>query len=99
MTYLKSTRKRLVLLVKVQKYLKDDAETSFRRRRRETRFMPFRTQTLVSIVSHLDGLQVVRRIPKVIREAVKQIPDAERYQFDARLRAIASIRPSKKSVI
>jgi hypothetical protein len=97
MAFLRIKRKRLVLLAKVQKYLKDETEASRRRGKRRKRFMPFRTQTLIVIVCPLEGVRVIQRIPKAVREAVERIPEQERHVFGSRLQAIArTIKPSRK---
>lgn len=95
LAFLTSTRKRLVLLLKAQKYLKDQSRTSTRRERRGQRYIPFRTQTLVAIVCAQNGVRIVRRIPKRVRQAVNQVPDTERHEFGARLQAIERIRSTK----
>lgn len=88
LAFLTSARKCLVLLVKVQRHLKDEGTASARRRRNRKRFIPFQTQTLVAVVSPEKGVRVVRRVPKAAREAVKRMPDGDRRDFVARLQTI-----------
>ena len=93
LAFLKSTRRSLVLLVKVQKYLKDDNRAAVlakrRRRKNSERHIPFRTQTLVVIIDPSGRTRAVRRIPKTIREVVRDMSDSNRHEFGHRLIAIA----------
>jgi len=90
--FLRSTRRSLVLLVRVQKYLKGDDYRPVRpRKRRRTdgeREIPFRTQTLVAIIDPGGHLRVVRRIPRAVREAVSNMSEMNRHEFGHRLVAI-----------
>ena len=96
LAFLKSTRRSLVLLVKVQKYLKSDdyASVQPRKRRRRTRKsgereIPFRTQTLIAIIAPGGRLRAVRRIPKRIRDAVNNMSESNRHEFGHRFLVIA----------
>jgi len=95
LTFLTLVRRHLVLLVRVEKYLKDESRTSGRRHRHGDRFIPFRTQTLVVIISPAKGVRIVRRIPKSVRDAVKRMSDTDRHDFRARLKAIVRSRSMK----
>ena len=100
LAFLEATSRSLVLLVKVQKYLKDDSRTPIRKRRRRRRdskrHIPFRTQTLVAIIDRRTGVRTVRRIPRQVREAVNNIPESNRHEFGDRLRAIARVQLAKR---
>jgi hypothetical protein len=98
--FLRSTRRSLVLLVKVQKYLKGDDYMPVRRRKRRRkdgeREIPFRTQTLVAIIDSAGRLRAVRRIPRPIREAVKNMSEMNRHEFGHRLLAIARAQVARR---
>jgi hypothetical protein len=96
LAFLKSTRRSLVLLLKVQKYLKSDDYTSVQARKRRRRArksgqreIPFRTQTLIAIIAPGGRLRAVRRIPKRIRDAVNNMSESNRHEFGHRFLAIA----------
>lgn len=93
--FLGATRRCLVLLIKVQKYLKDESSTAIRRRRRRRRSVRdtmFRTQTLVAIIDERAGVRTVERVPRQVREAVGDLPESSRHEFGNRVRAIAQVR-------
>lgn len=97
LAFLKSTRRSLVVLIKVQKYLKSDDYTPVqpRKRRRRARKsrereIPFRTQTLIAIIAPGGRLRAMRRLPKRIRDAVNNMPESNRHEFRHRLLTIAS---------
>ena len=93
--FLRSTGRWLVLLVKVQKYVKDDDRRPVRRTRRGERYIPFRTQTLVAIISPEKHVRLVRVIPRSVRDAVKNISESDRHDFGERLIAIARVHTAK----
>jgi hypothetical protein len=95
LAFLRSTRRSLVVLVKVQKYLKSDRYSSVqpRKRRRKKsksgeREIPFRTQTLVAVIAPGGRLRSIRRIPRHVRDAVNNMSESNRHDFRHRLLAI-----------
>ncbi len=93
--FLSSSGAHLVLLVKVQKLLKDDTRaTSHRVGRR--RHVPFRTATLIMTLCPVQGIRLVRRIPAAVRSAVANLPKEEQRDLEARFKAIHRSRSQRR---
>jgi len=87
-TYLVDKSSRLVLLVRAQKYLKKHSGGGLG---------AFRTETMIATICPKRGVQLIHRIPKLVRTAVSKLSKYDRDNFDLRLAAIRKTLASPKS--
>ena len=85
-----------MLLVKVQKYSEGRGRTVVQRHRRlGERHIPFRTQTLVAVISSDGRVRRIQAVPRPVRAAVEGISVSNRHEFGERLTAVARVGLAK----